>query len=213
MAGLWALTVAAFVLGQTPAQAETVRLLAFGDSLVHGYGLDGGDTFPEQLEAALQAQGYDIEVLNGGVSGDTTAGGLARLDWALADRPDAVLVELGANDFLRGIDPALSRDNLTRIVERLQAEDLPVLLAGMYAPLNLDRTYRTAFDSIYPDLAAAYDIPLYPFFLDGVAMEPALNQDDGMHPNAAGVAVIVDNITPFVVEALADAGLIDGPTE
>ena len=208
-----ALAAALGVFAYAPAQAETVRLLALGDSLVHGYGLDDGETFPDQLEAALRAQGYDIDVLNGGVSGDTTAGGLARLDWALADQPDAVLVELGANDFLRGIDPALSRDNLTQIVEQVQARGLPVLLAGMYAPRNLDQTYTDAFDSIYPDLAEAYDIPLYPFFLEGVAMEPALNQDDGIHPNAAGVSVIVDNITPFIVESLAEAGLIDGPTE
>ena len=201
-------SLAVGLLASAPASAQTVRLLAFGDSLTHGYGLPDGDTFPDQLEAALQADGYDIEVLNAGVSGDTTAGGLARVDWALFDAPDAVLVALGANDFLRGIDPATSRDNLAGILDRLQAEGVPALLAGMYAPRNLDETYTTAFDGMYPDLAEAYDVPLYPFFLNGVALVPDLNQDDGIHPNAAGVAVIVDQMAPFVATALIDAGVL-----
>ena len=207
-----ALLVAATILAQTrPALADPVRLLALGDSLTHGYGLPDGDTFPDQLEAALTELGYEVEVLNGGVSGDTTAGGRARLEWALADGPDAVLLELGANDMLRGLDPAQARTNLAAIVERLQEDDVPVMLAGMYAARNLDDTYAAQFDAIYPDLAETYGLTLYPFFLEGVAMDPALNQPDGLHPNADGVAVIVDNITPVVVEFLADSGLIPRP--
>jgi len=186
----------------SPAAAEPVRLMAFGDSLTHGYGLPAGETFPEQLEAALQAKGLDVTVLNAGNSGDTTAGGLARLDWALADDPDAVLLELGANDGLRGLDPAATYDNLDAIMAKLKAEGLPVLIAGMLAPPNLGREYGEAFNKVYPRLAKKYEAPLYPFFLDGVAMEPALNQADGIHPNAAGVAEIVARITPHVVRLL-----------
>jgi len=185
-----------------PAGAEPVRLMAFGDSLTHGYGLPAGETFPEQLEAALQAQGLDVTVINAGNSGDTTAGGLARLDWALADDPDAVLLELGANDGLRGLDPAATYDNLDAIMAKLKAEGLPVLIAGMLAPPNLGREYGEAFNKVYPRLAKQHDVPLYPFFLDGVAMEPALNQADGIHPNAEGVAEIVARITPHVVRLL-----------
>lgn len=189
-----------------PAWAEApLRLLAFGDSLVHGYGLPAGETFPDQLQAALRAAGHDVEVLNGGNSGDTSAAGLARLDWALADRPDAVIVELGANDGLRGIDPADMRANIDAILERLGREGLPVLLAGMLAPRNLGPEYTEAFDAVFPELAAAHGVPLYPFFLDGVAMEEALNQDDGIHPNAEGVAVIVERILPQVVELIDTA--------
>jgi acyl-CoA thioesterase-1 len=190
------------VLAGAAAAAEPVRLLAFGDSLTHGYGLPAGETFPEQLEAALQAEGLDVTVINAGNSGDTTAGGLARLDWALADDPDAVLLELGANDGLRGLDPAATYDNLDAIMARLKQEDLPVLITGMLAPPNLGREYGAAFDKIYPRLAKKYEAPLYPFFLDGVAMQPALNQADGIHPNAAGVAEIVARITPHVVRLL-----------
>ena len=185
--------------------AEPFKILAFGDSLVHGYGLPAGTTFPEQLEAALRDRGLDVEVINGGNSGDTTAAGRARLDWALADQPDAVLVELGANDSLRGIDPADTYRNLDAILTRLTAAGLPVLLAGMLAPRNLGPDYAAAFDAIFPRLAERHGVALYPFFLDGVAMDPALNQPDGIHPNAAGVGVIVERITPSVIRLLEAA--------
>jgi len=190
--------------------ADPIRILALGDSLTAGYGLAPEDAFTAQLERALQDRGYDVEVLDAGVSGDTTAGGRARLDWALADDPDMVLVELGANDALRGIDPAEARRNLAAILERLNAEGLPTLLAGMYAPRNYGADYAEAFDAIYPDLAEAYDVHLYPFFLEGAATDPDLNQADGIHPNAAGVEVIVENIVPHVVEVIEEAGLAAG---
>ena len=198
--------------GAVPAQ-EPVRLLAFGDSLTHGYGLPQGDTFPEQLEAALAAEGRAVTVLNGGNSGDTTAAGLARLDWALADQPDAVIVELGANDGLRGIDPGDTRRNLDAILAKLTAQGLPVLLAGMLAPRNLGPEYAGAFDSVFPDLAEKYDVALYPFFLDGVALEPELNQPDGIHPNREGVSVIVERILPSVLALLDQVAAERGAAE
>ena len=188
---------------------EPIRLLALGDSLVAGYGLAMENAFPQQLERALAERGYTVEVINAGVSGDTTAGGLARLDWVLADDPDMVLVSLGANDGLRGIDPAVSRRNLAAILETLQARGLPTLLAGMYAPPNLGREYGEAFNSMYPELAGRYDVPLFPFFLEDVATRPAFNQPDGIHPNAAGVEIIVDNIAPYIVDLIESAGLAE----
>lgn len=197
-----------------PAAADPARLMAFGDSLTHGYGLAPGETFPEQLEAALRADGLDVTVLNAGNSGDTTAGGLARLDWALADDPDAVILELGANDGLRGLDPAATYANLDAMLARLAREGLPVLLAGMLAPPNLGREYGKAFNAIYPRLAEKHAVPLYPFFLEGVAAQRSLNQGDGIHPNAAGVAEIVARIKPHVVglleaESLAERAAAD----
>lgn len=192
------------------ADGDPIRLLALGDSLTAGYGLAEEEAFPAQLEAELAERGYAVTVLNGGVSGDTTAGGLARLDWALADEPDLVMVALGANDGLRGIDPAASRENLAAILERLTADGYPTLLAGMYAPPNLGREYSEAFNAIYPDLAEAYDVALYPFFLEGVATDPALNQGDGIHPNPAGVEVIVENIAPDVVDLIEASGVAAG---
>lgn len=189
------------VLAQSAAAGPTVKLLAFGDSLIHGYGLNAGQTFPEQLEAALRARGYPVTVINGGNSGDTTAAGRARLDWALADRPDIVLLELGGNDMLRGIDPAETRRNLDQILARLKHEGLAVLLAGMRAPTNMGRDYIEAYDGIFPSLAEKHDVAFYPFFLDGVALNQGLNLPDGMHPNAKGVAVIVERILP-ALEAL-----------
>lgn len=191
------------------AEAEPVRLVALGDSLVAGYGLPPEQGFVPQLEEALRARGYGVDVIDAGVSGDTTAGGLARLDWVLADDPDLMLVELGANDGLRGIDPAEVRANLSAILERLTDEGIPTLLAGMYAPPNFGPDYSEAFDSIYPELADRYDVRLYPFFLEGVAAEPSLNQPDGIHPNAEGVRVIVGNILPEVIAVLEDAGLAE----
>lgn len=183
-----------------------VKILAFGDSLTHGYGLAAGRTFPEQLQKALAARGHRVEVINAGNSGDTTAAGLARLDWALSDEPDLVIVELGANDALRGIDPGDTYRNLDAIVTRLRAAGLPVLLTGMLAPRNMGPDYVNAFDAVFPRLAQEQEVAFYPFFLDGVIADPALNQADGIHPNATGVARIVERITPFVeplVEAIA----------
>jgi len=197
------------VFGPASAGAAQIKLLAFGDSLVHGFGLDAGATFPEQLETSLRAKGLDVRVINGGNSGDTTAGGRARLDWALADKPDAVLVELGANDGLRGLDPAQTYENLDAILTHLLAEKLPVLLAGMLAPRNLGAEYTEEFDAVYPRLARKHGVPLYPFFLDGIALDPSLNQADGIHPNPAGVKVLVERISPQIIDLIGRAGRDD----
>jgi acyl-CoA thioesterase I len=177
----------ALLLGGPAQAAETVRIVALGDSLTAGYGLDAEDSFPAVLEAELRKRGHDVEVTNAGVSGDTTRGGLERLDWAVPEGTDAVILELGANDALRGIEPGATRANLESIVEQLVARDIAVLLAGMQAPPNLGDDYAAAFNAIYPDLAEQYDVLLYPFFLAGVAAERHLNQSDGMHPNELGV--------------------------
>ena len=176
-------------------------IMAFGDSLTSGYGLPPGDAFPVKLEAALRARGHAVRVINAGVAGDTTAGGRARLAWMLADKPDAVILELGANDGLRGLDPAETLANLRAIMEQLKAADLPVLLAGMRAPPNLGRDFGAEFDTIFATVALEYDALFYPFFLEGVAARPTLNQNDGIHPNSAGVAIVVERIIPSV-EAL-----------
>ena len=170
-----------------------------GDSLTAGYGLASRDALPARLEAALRERGADARVIDAGVSGDTTAGGLARLKWALADRPHAVIVALGANDALRAIDPAVAHSNLDRLLTTLSERRLPVLLAGMLAPRNLGPDYGARFDAIYPELAERHGALLYPFLLDGVATAAALNQADGLHPNAAGVEVIVERILPSVL--------------
>ena len=184
------------------AEPPKVKVLAFGDSLTHGYGLPAGETFPEQLEAALVRAGHAVRVINGGNSGDTTAAGRARLDWSLAEQPDLVIVELGANDGLRGLDPRQTYANLDAILSRLAARRLPVLLAGMLAPRNLGAAYSAEYDAVFPRLAAAHDVTFYPFFLDGVAMDPRLNQADGIHPNRAGVAAIVERILPLLTPML-----------
>ena len=184
-----------------PASAlagEDIRVLALGDSLTAGYGLSPAAAYPARLEAALRDAGFAVRIINAGVSGDTSAGGLARLDWALAEGPDAAIVALGANDGLRGLDPAATFANLDAIVARLKAAGVRVLLAGMKAPPNLGREYGAEFGAVYARLAAKHDVALYPFLLDGVAAEPALNQDDGIHPNARGVEVVVARILPFV---------------
>jgi acyl-CoA thioesterase I len=175
-----------------------VTILALGDSITAGFGLPQGEGLPEKLEERLTADGYDVKVINGGVSGDTTAGGRARLDWALGDRPSYALVELGANDALRGLDPKEAEANLDAILARLAADHVKALLIGMLAPGNWGHTYQQQFDAIYPDLAKKYHVPLYPFILDGVALDPKLNQGDGLHPNEAGVKVIVDKLAPMV---------------
>ena len=176
-------------------------IMAFGDSLTSGYGLPPADAFPVKLEAALRARGHAVRVINAGVAGDTTAGGRARLAWMLADKPDAVILELGANDGLRGLDPAETLANLRAIMEQLKAADLPVLLAGMRAPPNLGRDFGAEFDTIFATVALEYDALFYPFFLEGVAARPTLNQNDGIHPNSTGVAIVVERIIPSV-EAL-----------
>ncbi|MCZ4281043.1 arylesterase [Kiloniella laminariae] len=190
--------------GFRPAIADTpLKLLAYGDSLTHGYGLEAGDTFPERLQAVLDAAGYSVEVINGGNSGDTSASGLARLEWALMDEPDLVIVELGANDGLRGLEPAETKKNLRTILVGLKQFGARVLLAGMQAPRNLGSEYVEEFDRIYPDLARETGVELYPFFLEGVAMERDLNQKDGIHPNRAGVDKIVAAILPYIESMIA----------
>jgi acyl-CoA thioesterase-1 len=182
--------------------SSQVKIIVLGDSLTAGYGLEEGESFPVQLEKRLQTAGYDVNVINAGVSGDTTAGGLARIEWTLADRPEIVIVELGGNDALRGLDPAQVHTNLDKILKRLEVAECHVILAGMLAPRNLGHEYYTKFDRIYPDLAEQHDVLFYPFFLEGVAIDPELNQPDGVHPNAAGVLRIVTGITPLVTMAL-----------
>ena len=184
------------------ADASERVIIAFGDSLTAGYGLASRQAFPAQLEDRLRRDGFDVRVRNAGVSGDTTAGGRARLDWSVTEPVDLVIVELGANDALRGIDPAVAKRNLDDILTRLVARDIAVLIAGMRAPPNLGAAYALTFDRIYPDLAAKHDLPLYPFFLEGVAAQPELNLSDGLHPNADGIRRIVDAIAPHVKAAL-----------
>ncbi|MFG1299656.1 arylesterase [Xanthobacter sp. V3C-3] len=187
------------------ALAEPVRIVAFGDSLTAGYGVPQADAFPTRLEAALRAKGHDVRVENAGVSGETAPQGLARLDWSIPDGTDAVIVELGANDMLRGLDPATTRAALTGIVQRLKQRGIAVLLAGMRAAPNLGRPYQEAYDRIFPELATAEGVLLYPFFLDGVAGEPSLIQSDGLHPNPQGVARIVTGILPKAEALVAEA--------
>jgi acyl-CoA thioesterase I len=182
-----------------------VKIVALGDSLTAGYGLPDKDGFVPQLQAALAANGIVAEVANAGVSGDTASDGLARLDWSLPPGTDAVIVELGANDMLRGIKPEVTRSALDAILRRLTARHIAVLLCGMRAAPNLGAEYGRAFERIYPDLAAKYGVPLYPFFLDGVAADLRLTQPDGMHPNAKGVGVVVERILPKVKDLIARA--------
>ncbi|WP_350335691.1 arylesterase [Coralliovum pocilloporae] len=191
-----------FGLMLAPASA-TIRILAFGDSLSAGYQLAPGQSFPEQLEETLRQKGHDVTVINGGVSGDTASGGLARLDWSLGNGADLVIVELGGNDALRGIAPNATYEALSGIIKKLKKRRIPVLLAGMKAPPNMGAAYTEEFDAIYPRLSEIYAVPLYPFFLEGVAADPGLNLADGIHPNAKGVARIVDGILPQVEEILS----------
>lgn len=193
----------ALMAGAANAAERPIKIVALGDSLMAGYQLSGPDAFPAQLERALKAKGLAVEVVNAGVSGDTSTGGLARLDWSVPDGTDAVILGLGANDMLRGLDPKVTRKALEDIVARLKARRIEILLCGMLAPPNLGAEYARGFDAIYPELAAANDLLFYPFFLDGVATNAKLNQRDGMHPNAAGVAAMVERIMPKVVELLA----------
>jgi acyl-CoA thioesterase-1 len=191
---------------KSAADAAPVKILLFGDSLAAGYGLPPEQGLAARLEAELRARGVDAEVINAGVSGDTTAGGRARLDWALAGEPDYAIVELGGNDGLRGLDPADTRANLEAIIERLKQENVGILLTGMYAPPNLGEDYGRKFNAVFPELAEKYGLPFYPFILEGVAAEPELNQPDGIHPNARGVGVIVDRLTPHVLKLIGAEG-------
>jgi acyl-CoA thioesterase-1 len=192
-----------------PAFAQTaakpVKVVALGDSLTAGLGLPAKDAFPAKLQAALKAKGIEATIANAGVSGDSAAGGLDRLDWSVPVGTDAVILELGANDALRGLDPELTQKALAAILDKLAARRIPVLLAGMKAPRNLGSDYTGKFDAIYPALAANHPVLFYPFFLEGVAADPHFNQGDGMHPTAAGVDLIVQNILPKVEELIARA--------
>jgi acyl-CoA thioesterase-1 len=183
--------------------AEPVKIVALGDSLTAGFGLAPHDTFPARLEAALRGKGHAVEIANAGVSGDTPSGGLARLDWSVPEGTDAVILELGANDGLRGADPNLTRAALDGILRRLKERRIAVLFTGMLAPRNLGADFAQAFDAIFPALAAAHDVVFYPFFLDGVAGAGTLNQGDGIHPTAAGVEIIVERILPKAEELIA----------
>jgi acyl-CoA thioesterase I len=183
------------------AAARTLRLVALGDSLTAGYGLSPGKAFPDRLEAALRAKGWEVKVINAGVSGDTAADGLARYDWSVPQDADALIVELGGNDMLRGMKPAGTKAALSAILDKAKAAHLPTLLAGMRAAPNLGPDYGGEFEAIYASLVKTYGVQLYPFFLEGVAGDPKLDQPDGLHPNAEGVEIIVQKMLPSV-EAL-----------
>ena len=178
--------------------AKPIKMVVLGDSLTAGYGLPAPAAFPAQLQKALKTSGMEVEMVNAGVSGDTSSGGRDRLDWSVPEGTDAVIVELGANDALRGTDPKVTRAALADILTRLKARGIAVLLCGMVAPPNYGSDYAARFNAIYPDLATSFGVPLYPFFLQGVAADAALNQADGMHPTAEGVDVIVKNMLPAV---------------
>jgi len=184
------------------AQNRPVKIVALGDSLTAGFGLSAGDAFPAKLQRSLKAKGIDVEIVNAGVSGDTASGGLERLEWAVPPGTDAVIVELGANDMLRGIDPHVTRKAIGTIVRKLRERHIAVLLCGMVASPNLGKDYAAAFNLIYPDMAVAYGAIYYPFFLNGVATFANLNQRDGLHPTAAGIDVIVDKILPSVEQLI-----------
>ncbi|MGV3633095.1 MAG: arylesterase [Pseudorhodoplanes sp.] len=202
------LALAGCVVTAIPAVAQSkapLKIVAFGDSLTAGYGLPAQDAFPAKLQAALKAKGHNVEIENAGVSGDTASGGLSRLDWSIPDGTDAVIVELGANDMLRGVDPKVTRQALDEILAKLKARNIPVLLAGMRAAPNMGTDFAGAFESIFTDLAAKYDVVFYPFFLDGVAAQAKLSLRDGVHPNGAGVDTIVKGILPKAEELVARA--------
>lgn len=182
---------------------KLIKLVAFGDSLTAGYGLAQEHSFPAVLEQTLRQKGYEIEIINAGVSGDTVQGGVERLDWSVPDGTDGVILELGANDMLRGLDPLQTKAGLETIVERLKNRNIPILIAGMQAPPNLGAEYILKFNNIYKDIAQKYQLILYPFFLDGVAGNAALNQKDGLHPTEQGVKIIVERILPSVESFIA----------
>jgi acyl-CoA thioesterase-1 len=198
VAALQFTVIAVSLILATGANARTINLVGFGDSLMAGYQLPPGDGFPEKLQAALKAKGLDVAIANAGVSGDTTTGGLARIDWSVPDGTDGVILELGANDALRGIPPEESAKNLDQMIIRLKERGIAVLLAGIIAPPNMGADYAARFNPIYQKLSEKHGLPLYAFFLDGVALEAGLKLDDGMHPNTKGVDVMVEKMEPAV---------------
>ena len=202
MALVVAILLCAVALPKSEAKERETVIVALGDSLTAGLGLPQSESFPAKLEAALKAQGRNVTVANAGVSGDTVLGALDRLDWALPPNTSAVIVELGGNDALQGLPPAEIEASLAKIIERAKAKGLPVLIAGMESPRNMGKDYVDQFHAIYPDLAERYGALLYPFFLDGVALDPGLMQEDGIHPNSKGVDRIVQGILPKVDELL-----------
>jgi len=202
----FALLIAGLIALAAPVAAQAdapFKIVAFGDSLTAGYGLPATDAFPARLERALKAKGLKVEIENAGVSGDTSSGGLSRLDWSIPDGTDAVIVELGANDMLRGVEPAVTKKSLDAILAKLKERNIAVLLCGMRAAPNMGTEFADAFDTLYDELAKKYDVVFYPFFLDGVAAQAKLAQRDGIHPNAAGVDMIVANILPKAEELIA----------
>jgi acyl-CoA thioesterase-1 len=194
----------AFAQASATIETKPTKMVVLGDSLSAGFGLAGSDAFPEKLQKALKTKGIEVDMINAGVSGDTSSGGRDRLDWSVPEGTQAVIVELGANDALRGTDPAVTRAALSDILTRLKARKIAVLMCGMVAPPNYGSDYAARFNSIYPDLAKSFAVPLYPFFLEGVAANRKLNQADGLHPTAEGVDIIVNNILP-TVQALVGA--------
>ena len=211
--GRWPALVQALVLAAlltfvsaSDASARALKLVVLGDSLTAGLGVPPGKAFPDQLQAALRAKGHDVDVVNAGVSGDTAEDGLTRYGWSVPPEADALIVELGANDMLRGFPPDMTRHALAAILDKAKAAKMPTLLAGMKAAPNLGPEYGRAFEAIYPELAKSYGAILYPFFLEGVADNPKLSQPDGLHPTVAGVAVIVERILPAADELLGKAG-------
>ena len=191
------------ILTASPTVAEPYRIVGFGDSLMAGYGLGPGEGFPEKLQAALQKRGHDVVIANAGVSGDTSSGGLSRLDWSVPDGTQLVILELGANDMLRGIAPEVTEQNLDKMLGRLTERGMAVLLVGMVAAPNLGPDYADAFNGIFPRLAEKHSVPLYPFFLDGVAADRQFLLEDGMHPNAAGIDRMVERVLPAVEKLIA----------
>ncbi len=205
LASLLMLAAATMSSAMAETASKPIRIVAFGDSLTSGYGLRQSQAFPVQLQKELRARGHNVVISNAGVAGDTSAAGLARFDWAIGDDVDAVILELGANDALRGIDPKVTRQNMQKILAKLKERGVPVLLAGMRSPANWGDTYAEDFDAIFPDLAKEHALVFYPFFLEGVVLNARLNQNDGMHPNSKGVAEIVRQIVPSVEELIAKA--------
>jgi acyl-CoA thioesterase-1 len=204
-ASLYGAIIVAFLVAaiSSPVNAQPIKIVAFGDSLLAGFGLRANESFPAQLENVLKKRGHEVDVTNAGVSGDTTAGGLSRLDWSIPDGTNAVILVLGANDMLRGMEPELARKNLSEMIKRLKDRKIEVLIGGMRAAPNLGADYARKFDSIYAELAKEYDVLIYPFFLDGVAGQRDLNMNDGIHPTPKGVSLIVERIMP-VVESLIE---------
>ncbi|GLS30132.1 acyl-CoA thioesterase-1 [Mesorhizobium albiziae] len=199
------LAFAAFfaILATVPASSEPYKIVGFGDSLMAGFGLGPGEGFPEKLQAALQKKGHDVVIANAGVSGDTTSGGLSRLDWSVPDNAQLVILELGANDMLRGIAPEVTEKNLDAMIARLKQRGMAVLLVGMVAAPNLGPDYAAAFNGIFPRLAEKHNVAFYPFFLDGVAADRTLLLEDGMHPNTAGIDLMVERVLPLVEKLIA----------